>query len=208
MLFCLLGESLRIGFKRTHPQVERSLRRDAFVAEFGKAVIEQIPILAIGIDITWLVDAAFYDGLEKNRCAHESKSAARSAYGRVNALGILHRRGHQHVANAFSRKAEGFRIRIADKRVFEELGHEGDFGFAVCYFAIRLVGNQIDCMAVFVLFTSQRVGKLHQVAFRVHGPRGVVGRIDDDAFCSGSNGVLDDLDVQLEIGNARGNLDA
>ena len=73
VLFCLLGESLRIGFKRTHPQVKRSLRRDAFVAEFGKAVIEQIPILAIGIDITWLVDAAFYDGLEKNRRAYESK---------------------------------------------------------------------------------------------------------------------------------------
>ena len=203
-----LGESLSVGFERANPQVECALGRNALVAELRKAAIQGFAVLRIGLNIARLVNAALDDVLQKRRRAHEAKRAARAAHGVEGAFPVGHGVGYENVANALAWQAERFGIRVAYERVLVDRRNERHAHVAVDDFAIRLIGDDVNGDAEFVLLAAQRVGEFDQVAFGVHRANRVVGRINHDGLGFRRNGVFDGFDVHLEIVAASGHLDA
>ena len=86
----LLAEFIRIILKCLYEEIKSSVGFYALVSVFGQAVVEQITVFTIDLQIDLGVNATLNDLLEQAGRANVAKRATCAAHGKINACGILH----------------------------------------------------------------------------------------------------------------------
>ena len=110
---------------------------------------------------------------------------------------------HDDVADAFARQREGLAVGVADERVAVVARNVRDGVALVGDLAVRLIGDDVDRVAVLLLLAAENGSELLDRLFRVDGTARVVRRIDDDGLRVRRQARLKGRKVNLEVLDAR-----
>ena len=208
MRFRTLCERFRVRFQRTHPQVERTLRLDIFVAEIRQALAKQLAILGVRRHVARLVHASLDHTLEEHRRAHKPERTPRTAHRRIHRARIGGRRGHKNPSNALAWQGQGLGVRIAHDGVLIDARNPRHVNACIGNLSIRLIADQIKRRTVLLAARAQKRRQRFQAFARVHRAHRIVRRVDHDRTRALRDGRTQCIDVRLEVGFARRNFHA
>ena len=181
-LFGFVREGGRVLFERFDEQVERAVRVHGGVTEVGERAVKEIAVALVRRDIGRGVHAAGDYLLEEAGRADISERASRSAHGGVHARGVVEPRGKRDITYALAGQRERLGPAVADHGVVVKTGEEGHFRPAVDYLAVGFVRDEHDGMPELFFFGAEDGAHLLEQLAGIDRPRGVVGRIHDDAL--------------------------
>ena len=156
-------------------QIEGPVWLGALIAHLRQLPVQQLPVLVIGRQVRQLVGAAGNGQLDQRGRAHMAAGPGRPGDGVVHRLVVLHKVRHADIADALAGQGQGLGIGVAHDGIAVHRGDEGHLHAAVYQLPVRLVGDDVDGVAVLRPLALQQPGQALQGLPGIHHAGGIVG---------------------------------
>ena len=174
------------------------------VAHLSKCVGQQGAVAFIDADVRRQVTAFRRHPLKQAGGIDISLRAACTCRRRVNGISVRHLLGDQHIAQPLAREGKGLGKGVADDGVLVDLRYPGDLHAVEGNLPVRLVGDQIDGVAVERFLSPEDRCQSFQRLAGVDHAGGVVGGVDDHALGAAGDCLFKGGKVDLKVLRLRG----
>ena len=166
---------------------------------------EKFGVLLINFQVRGHVAAQGGDLLEQAGGAHIAQRPARPSHGGVDVVPLSRLLGHQHIAQPLAGQGQGLGEGVAHDGIAVDVGHPGGLHSGVDDLPVRLVGDEVDGVAVLLALPGEDAGQPLQGGAGVDRAGGVVGAVDEHTLGMLTEGLLKGVEVDLEGLDFRGN---
>ena len=175
----LFAEGARILFRRFYKEIKSPLRLRAGKAQRRETLVYEITVFLILAKLSRLAEARGAHALEEHRRADISQHPPRAGNGSAKRDALLALRRHGEIADALAGQREGFAERVTVDRIRVKAG-DIRYGVAVVdKIAVRLVGENVDRMAVLRRASGEQRGDFLYALLPQHNAGGIVRRVQN-----------------------------
>ena len=193
-------EGIVIAVRGLDPQIEGALRLHCFETCLCYNPVEIFCVLFVIIHIHLLVQAAGHRQLNQGRCIHSAQHPGRHRQGRQQFFCAVCLISHSQIADALSRKGQGFTEGIGDDGVVVELRCERYLHVGIDQFPVRLVADQVNHRSEFFFLLLQDRRQLRHGFLGIDDTGRIVRIVDDHALCARCDQFLESVQIRLESG--------
>ena len=197
-----LGEVDGVAAGGFDEQVEGAVGLCHFIAHGGKGLVQGLAVPVVAGKIRPQVGAPGDDFLPQAGGTDMSAAPGRAGNGGVKLLALGAVAGHIHVADPFTGEGQGLGVGIADDGIVKNGGDPGHL-HPVGQLPVRLVGNDVNGVAVVHDLVGDHAAQLFQSLLGIDHAGGIVGRIQEDGLGVVIDHLLQGVEVDLEGGHIR-----
>ena len=166
-------KSIVIRFKRFRKQVKSTIRFHTGKSKVGKSIVEKITVSAVNAHICDILVALLHKKLEHCRgvdVTEDTRCPGNCLFDRIKLINL---RRHNKISHTLAGDGKTFAVRIAHKCIAIKVRDIRNFHI-VGDFTVRLIRNDINCVAVFFLFFCQYFTYAFNRFFRINGTGRIV----------------------------------